>query len=102
MPTECATCLHLSGNKGDFCEQTELQCNKELISVMMLPLRVAIIKCQAHRKGNDDVIHGNNAADEEAKTAAKCQVAILAPVVTMAPVGTPEEIIRIQKEASKY
>lgn len=32
----------------------------------MFPTRLAIIKCQAHRKGNEDVIRGNNAADEAA------------------------------------
>ncbi len=52
----------------------------QLISAMMLPKRLAIIKCQAHKKGNDFVIKGNNAADLEAKKASGCQVAVLAPV----------------------
>ncbi|KAK2915661.1 hypothetical protein Q8A67_000035 [Cirrhinus molitorella] len=39
----------------------------------MLPKRLAIIKCQAHKKGNDFVIKGNNIADSEAKKASGCQ-----------------------------
>ncbi len=44
----------------------------QLISSMMLPKRLAIIKCQAHKKGNDFVIKGNNAADLKAKQASGC------------------------------
>lgn len=45
----------------------------DLISAMMQPHKLATIKCQAHRKGNDDIIRGNNAADEAAKIATKSQ-----------------------------
>ncbi len=38
----------------------------QFISAMMLPKRLAVIKCQAHKKGYDYVIKGNNAADLEA------------------------------------
>ncbi|XP_036001791.1 protein NYNRIN-like [Fundulus heteroclitus] len=74
---------------------------KELIASMMLPSRLAVIKCNAHRKGNDLVIKGNNAADEAAKLASKCQMAILAPVVTLEPMVTPEDIILMQQEAGE-
>ncbi len=57
----------------------------KLISAMMLPKILAIIKCQAHKKGNDFVSKGNNAADLEAKKASGCQVAVLTPVVLIEP-----------------
>ena len=48
-----------------------LHCNQivELMSALMLPKQVAIIKCRAHRKGIDNITKGNNAADEAAKVA---------------------------------
>lgn len=46
------------------------------------------------------MIRGNNAADK-AQTAAKCQVGILAPMVTLEPLATPGDIILIQKEVNK-
>ncbi|XP_059191784.1 uncharacterized protein LOC131973740 [Centropristis striata] len=70
------------------------------MSAMMLPTKLAIIKCQAHRKGNDDVIKGNNAADEAAKMASKSEVAILSPVISLEPTTTPDDIVLIQAEAS--
>ncbi|XP_059202559.1 uncharacterized protein LOC131982018 [Centropristis striata] len=73
---------------------------RELMSAMMLPTKLAIIKCQAHRKGNDDVIKGNNAADEAAKIASKSEVAILSPVISLEPTTTPDDIVLIQAEAS--
>ncbi len=53
----------------------------ELISAMMHPKKLAIIKCQAHKKGKDFVIKGNNAADQYAKQAYGCTIAIMAPSV---------------------
>nr|XP_054587273.1 uncharacterized protein LOC129152946 [Nothobranchius furzeri] len=73
----------------------------ELISAMMLPSKLAIVKCPAHRKGNCDVIRGNNAADEAAKSASRCEEAILTPVISLEPVITPEDIILIQEKAEK-
>ncbi len=52
----------------------------KLIYAMMLPKRLAIIECQAHKKGNDFVIKGNNTADLEAKKASEYQVAVLAHI----------------------
>ena len=66
---------------------------KELIAAMMLPSKLAVIKCQAHRKGNELVSKGNNAADEAAKVASRCQLAVLAPMVSLEPAVTPEDII---------
>lgn len=71
----------------------------DLISTMMQLTKLAIIKCQAHRKGNDDVIRANNAADEAAKLVTKSEVTILTPVVSLEPVVTPEDIILIQQKA---
>lgn len=52
----------------------------DLISAMMLPKRLAIIKCQAHKKGNG-FVKGNNIADLEAKKASGCHTAVLAIVL---------------------
>lgn len=46
------------------------------------------------------MIQGNNTADKVAKSASKCQVAVMAPVVSLEPTITPEDIILIQQEAS--
>lgn len=68
---------------------------------MMLPKKLAIITCQAHRKGNSVVNKGNNAADEAARTGSKCQVAILSPVVSLEAVVPPEYIIMMQQNAGQ-
>ncbi len=57
----------------------------DLISAMMHPKKLAIIKCQAHKKGYDFVIRGNNAADQYAKQASGCTTAIMAPSVLIQP-----------------
>lgn len=74
----------------------------ELISAMMQPKRLAIIKCQAHKKGNDFVIKGNNMADLEAKKASGCEVAVLTPVVLIEPQPQLDDIVRIQQQAGPY
>ncbi|XP_076857447.1 protein NYNRIN-like [Brachyhypopomus gauderio] len=43
---------------------------KELAAALMLPTRVAIIKCKGHQKGNSLIERGNEAADAAAKKAA--------------------------------
>ncbi len=60
---------------GTSIQHSEQIC--QLISAMMLPKGLAIIKCQAHKKRNYFVIKGNNAADLEAKKVSGCQVAVL-------------------------
>ena len=72
---------------------------KELIAAMMLLSKLAVIKCQAHCKGNEMVDQGNNSADEAAKVASRCQLAVLAPMVSLEPAVTPEDIILMQQEA---
>ncbi|XP_048867231.1 uncharacterized protein LOC125740321 [Brienomyrus brachyistius] len=57
----------------------------ELLHAMMRPKRLAIIKCQAHRKGRDFVIQGNAAADAAARAAAQVRAAHLLPMVTVEP-----------------
>ncbi|GCC27075.1 hypothetical protein chiPu_0005496 [Chiloscyllium punctatum] len=51
----------------------------ELTTAMMKPNALAIIKCQAHRKGSDMVIRGNQAVDEAAKMASGCSSSVIAP-----------------------
>lgn len=72
----------------------------ELITAMMFPTKLAIIKCQAHKKGNDFVIKGNSAADMHAKQASGCQLAVMAPSVLIQPLSTLESIAQMQSRAS--
>jgi len=72
---------------------------KELIAAMMLPSKLAVIKCQVHRKDNELVSQGNNAADKAAKVASRCQLTVLSPMVSLEPAVTPEDIILMQQEA---
>lgn len=71
----------------------------ELTLAMMQASKLAIIKFQAHRKGDDKVTKGNNAADEAAKMASKSQTCILVPLASLEPVTTPEDIILMQQKA---
>lgn len=66
---------------------------QELIAAMMHPSKLVMIKCQAHRKGNENVIRGNNTADEAVEIVSKCQMVILSPMVLLEPAATPEDII---------
>ncbi len=74
----------------------------ELISAMMHPKQLAIIKCQAHKKGKDFVIKGNNAADQYAKQASGCTTAIMAPSVLIQPQPQLADVARIQQQATPY
>ncbi|XP_051541679.1 uncharacterized protein LOC127433650 [Myxocyprinus asiaticus] len=75
----------------------------KLISAMMHPKKLAIIKCQAHKKGNVFVIQGNNAADLHAKKASGCQVPVMAPVsVLLQPQPQIDDIARMQQQAGLY
>lgn len=74
----------------------------QLISAMMYPTRLAIIKCQAHKKGNDFIIKGNNFADSFAKQASGCQLAVMAPLVLIQPIPTTENITEMQNRATPY
>ncbi|XP_062905776.1 uncharacterized protein LOC134347311 [Mobula hypostoma] len=51
----------------------------DLIKALMKPKALAIVKCQAHKKGNDAVTKGNQAADEAARKASGCTSAVIAP-----------------------
>ncbi|KAK0136987.1 Gag-Pol polyprotein [Merluccius polli] len=74
----------------------------ELMLALLLPKQVAIIKCQAHKKGNDYVTKGNSAADEAAKGAAN-SCGLIQAVLTM-PVASPTEddVARMQEKAGVY
>ncbi len=67
---------------------------------MMHPKKLAIIKCQAHKKGKDFVIRGNNAADQYAKQASGCTTAIMAPSVLIQPQPQLADVERIQQQAT--
>ena len=78
---------------------------KELLSALMLPAQIAIVKCAGHSKADSDVAKGNNLADKYAKDAA-----INAPfppwlntVVIAAQISDPpftiNDLITFQKQA---
>lgn len=76
------------------------------MTALMYPRKLAIIKCQAHKKGNDFVVRGNNAGDEATKKASRCGVPILtAPlmdIVGVVAIPTPAELVQIQSCAGIY
>lgn len=65
----------------------------------MRPTRLAIVKCQAHRKDNMNITKGNNAADEAVKAAAGTRLAVLAPMVTVQPHITLDNVAEMQDRA---
>lgn len=69
------------------------------MTAMMLPKRLAIIKCQAHKRNGLNIMQGNNAADEAAKTVAGSTVAVMAPMVTVQPHITLDNIADMQVRA---
>lgn len=71
------------------------------MTAMMLPKKLAIIKCQAHKKDGLNITKGNNAADEAAKMAANSTQAVLimAPMVTVQPHVTLDNIADMQDRA---
>lgn len=70
-----------------------------LMTAMMRPHKLAIIKCQAHKKGNDFMIKGNNVADKAAHEASGCSVAVMAPFITVEPHITLNDIAAMQDRA---
>ena len=71
----------------------------ELIIAMLKPSRLAIVKCQAHRKGNNFVIVGNNKADEMPRQASGSKTAQIAPAVTLHSQPSLDDIKEMQREA---
>lgn len=57
----------LTSGGRDIKNRTEIV---DLLQALFLPLRLSIIHCPGHQKGNDPVARGNRMADEEAKKAA--------------------------------
>ena len=55
----------------------------------MGPKELAIIKCQAHKKGKDNVTKGNAKADNVAKEASGCIITTIAPVEIERPSPGP-------------
>ncbi|XP_072904472.1 uncharacterized protein [Hemitrygon akajei] len=66
----------------------------------MKPKALAIVKCQAHKKGNDVITKGNQAADEAARKASGCTSAVIAPQVSLTPEPDVEDLIEIQGKAT--
>lgn len=74
----------------------------DLMLAMLKPDQLAIIKCQAHKKGNDFVVKGNNKADEIAKQASGCKTAVIAPMeVVIHSVPTLEDVKDMQQVAAE-
>ena len=73
-----------------------------LMNALMLPEKVAVIKCQSHKKGNSGVVAGNNAADCAAKLASKCRIAIQAPLYIPVAAPSVDDIVRMQERASPF
>lgn len=66
----------------------------DLIKALVNPRALAIVKCQAHKKGSDTVTKGNHAAGEAAKTASGCQSVIIAHHMLVVPEPTKTDIMR--------
>ena len=81
-----------------------LHCNQivELMSALMLPKQVAIIKCRAHRKGIDNITKGNTAADEAAKVASDSCRAIQSVLSMPEAAPSEDDIVRMQEKAGVY
>ena len=81
-----------------------LHCDQivELMSALLLPRRVAIIKCWAHRKGNDYITKGNNASDEAAKVASNSIRAVQAVLIIPEATPTEDDVVRMQEKAGVY
>ncbi|XP_078077302.1 protein NYNRIN-like [Mustelus asterias] len=84
---------------------------RALIRAMMGPRELAIIKCQAHKKGADSITQGNTKADKAAKEASGCIEATIAPVEIARPHPGPgtgdiepqitlEDVAQLQEETS--
>ncbi|XP_072909008.1 uncharacterized protein [Hemitrygon akajei] len=87
--------LKSSGDPIQHCQQI-----LDLIKAIMKPKALAIVKCQAHKKGNDVISKGNQAADEAARKASGCTSAVIAPQVSLAPEPVVEDVIEIQGKAT--
>ncbi|XP_027143904.1 uncharacterized protein LOC113747646 isoform X3 [Larimichthys crocea] len=90
-----------AGNKP-IRHETEM---KELAEALLLPKKVAVIKCKGHNIGTDRVTQGNNAADQAAKqtagyldktekTVLMCSETELQPEIDMT------RVIKLQNKAS--
>lgn len=72
----------------------------ELILAMWKPKRLAIVKCQDHKKGNDFVVVGNNKADEVARQASGSKSALIAPTAVLHSQPTLADVKEMQQEAT--
>ena len=75
---------------------------KKLMSALLLPKQVLIIKCQAHKKNNGSITKGNNATDEAAKVAADSSVEVQAVLTLHVAAPNEEDIARMQEKAGVY
>lgn len=65
---------------------------KALITAVQLPRKLAICKCAAHTKGEDDITRGDAFADDTAKKAAQEQVQVLVTEVQDITTGLIKEM----------
>uniref|UniRef100_A0A3P8VXG3 Gypsy retrotransposon integrase-like protein 1 n=1 Tax=Cynoglossus semilaevis TaxID=244447 RepID=A0A3P8VXG3_CYNSE len=87
-----------AGNKP-IRHETEM---KELAEALLLPKRVAVIKCKGHDTGTDKVTKGNNAADQAAKQTAGYldRMILMCSETEMQPTMTMDGLIQLQNKAS--
>ncbi|XP_027132439.1 uncharacterized protein LOC113745152, partial [Larimichthys crocea] len=92
----------LTASNKPIRHETEM---KELAEALLLPKKVAVIKCKGHNTGTDRVTQGNNAADQAAKqtagyldrtekTVLMCSETELQPEINMT------RVIELQNKAS--
>lgn len=77
----------------------------ELLDAIMLPKQLAIVKCEAHRTGNDPVTRGNNRADHFARLAAASESPVALQCISKQPsepitLPSVDDIVELQKRAS--
>ena len=59
-----------------------------LLEAILLPHQIAVVKCDAHTGGSDDVSRGNARADVAAKAAAATEAQLVLQCV-LTPAATP-------------
>ncbi|XP_072896653.1 uncharacterized protein [Hemitrygon akajei] len=84
-----------NGDPIQHCQQIS-----DLIKALMKPQALAIVKCQAHKKGNGMITKGNQAADEAARKASGCTSVIIAPQVSLEPEPMIEDLVEMQGRAT--
>ncbi|XP_046891656.1 uncharacterized protein LOC124477723 [Hypomesus transpacificus] len=74
---------------------------KRLLEAVLLPTRVAIMKCPGHQKSNNHVAQGNDAADRAAKMAGGYTKQLMCLAEPIRPALTTQDLVEIQKEEDR-